>query len=177
MYSANKMAAEKYVMIYCNSYNIPGAVVRLPNTYGPRAAIDNSELTFNNYFIGLAIQKKKIPVFGNGNQKRNIIFVEDAVNAIYLISLKNLKNPLVLLAAGNKHYSLRHIAETTSKFIGGKVIHKPWPKQLKNNEIGDVKLSNKNIKKFIDWQPVINLQQGIKLSKEFFMKNKKHYLM
>ena len=177
MYSANKMAAEKYVMIYCNSYNIPGAVVRLPNTYGPRAAIYNPELTFNNYFIGLAIQKKKIPVFGNGNQKRNIIFVEDAVNAIYLISLKNLKNPLVLLAAGNKHYSLRHIAETTSKFIGGKVIHKPWPKQLKNNEIGDVKLSNKNIKKFIDWQPVTNIQQGIKLSKEFFMKNKKHYLM
>ena len=176
VYSANKMAAEKYVMIYCHTYNIPGAIIRLPNTYGPRAAINNPELTFNNYFIGLAIQKKNIPVFGNGKQKRNIIFIDDAVEAIYLTSLKKLKHPLVLLATGNKHYSLRYIAKTTSKLIGGKVIYKLWPNEKYKSEIGDVKLSNKNIKKFIDWKPAIDIQQGIKLSKEFFIKNKKHYL-
>ena len=53
------MIAEKYVDIYSNSFSMDCLTVRLPNTYGPRACINNPELTFNNFFIGQSLQKKQ----------------------------------------------------------------------------------------------------------------------
>ena len=74
IYSANKSVSEKYVIIYSNAYQLRTVVMRLSNVYGPRASIHSPEFTFNNYFIGLALQGKDITVFGDGNQKRNIIY-------------------------------------------------------------------------------------------------------
>ena len=63
IYSANKSVSEKYVLIYAKAHGLNASVVRLPNTYGPRAAIHSPEYTFNNYFVGLALQRNAITVF------------------------------------------------------------------------------------------------------------------
>ncbi|HAE75928.1 MAG TPA: hypothetical protein DCG52_06005, partial [Alphaproteobacteria bacterium] len=69
----------KYVLIYCQAYNLRGTVVRLSNVFGPRASIHSPEFTFNNFFIGLALQNKNITVFGQGTQMRNVTYIDDAV--------------------------------------------------------------------------------------------------
>ena len=40
---------EKYVLLYSNAYSLNGTVIRLPNVYGPRAAIHSADLNFLNY--------------------------------------------------------------------------------------------------------------------------------
>jgi len=79
IYSANKSVSEKYVLIYANAYKLKCGVIRLSNVFGPRASIHSPSFTFNNYFVGLALQDKPITVFGDGQQKRNVIYVKDAV--------------------------------------------------------------------------------------------------
>ena len=177
IYSANKSVSEKYVLIYANSYQIQAAVIRLCNVFGPRASIHSPEFTFNNYFIGLALQGKDITVFGEGKQKRNVIYVEDAISAIIQASQTDKVNGDILFAVGDQHYSVAQIARETVKCIGsGKVVFTDWPAEKKVMELGDAIISNQKIKKLLKWIPQYNLKSGLIETKAYYEKCLEHYL-
>ena len=177
IYSANKSVSEKYVLIYSRSYQINASVLRLSNIFGPRSSIHSSEFTFNNYFIGLALQNKSICLFGSGEQKRNVLFVKDAVHALIQSSQADNLNGMMLLAVGDSHFSVAEIAQNTVKYIGaGDVVFVDWPKDRKLIEVGDAIISNKKIKALINWKPEYTLQDGLIETKDFFESCLKKYL-
>tara|TARA_R110000868_G_scaffold18531_9_gene81359 strand:+ start:6425 stop:7171 length:747 start_codon:yes stop_codon:yes gene_type:complete len=80
-YSATKAAAEHIVSAYSNTFNIPYTMVRMSNNYGPRQHGEKFLPT-----ILRSIKKgEKIPLYGNGTQVRDWIYVKDSVNIIYNI--------------------------------------------------------------------------------------------
>ena len=169
IYSANKSVSEKYVLIYCQAHKMRGTVIRLSNVFGPRASIHSPEFTFNNYFIGLALQNKAITVFGEGKQKRNVTYIDDATNALILASLEDKTNGEVLFAVGEEHISVAEIAQSTVKYIGsGRVTFVEWPDGRKNIDIGDAIISNIKIKNLLSWSPQINLIDGLCLTKNYY---------
>lgn len=169
IYSANKSVSEKYVLIYANAYQLRAAVVRLSNVFGPRASIHSPEFTFNNYFIGLALQGKDITVFGEGDQKRNVIYVDDAISALILASQTSSVDQETLFAVGDQHYSVAQIAEATVQYIGsGKVKFVEWPKSRKSIEVGDAIISNQKIKNLLQWTPQYDLQIGLMKTKAYY---------
>jgi len=176
IYSANKSVSEKYVLIYSKAYNLRATVVRLSNTFGPRASIHSPEFTFNNYFIGLALQRKDVSVFGEGKQKRNSIYVDDAVNALIKSSLTEQTNGETLFAVGNDHHSVAEIATATVDCIGGKLQFMNWPKERESTEIGDVIISNQKIKQMLEWYPKDNLESGLIKTKSYYEICLKYYL-
>jgi UDP-glucose 4-epimerase len=169
IYSANKSVSEKYVLIYANAHHLRCTVLRLSNVYGPRASIHSPEFTFNNYFIGLALQDKEINIFGDGAQKRNVIYVSDAVDAIVTASQSENVNGETFFAVGDKHYSVTEIAEATVRYIGkGRVKFIPWPHDRKATEIGDAIISNKKIRARLNWNPVFDLKAGLIKTREYY---------
>jgi len=177
IYSANKSVSEKYVLIYGNAYPMRTTVIRLPNVFGPRASIHSPDFTFNNYFIGLALQGKEITVFGDGKQKRNVLYVDDAVSALIIASQTEKVNNEVFFAVSDDHYSVAEIAEATAKYIGsGKVKFVPWPRERKLLEINDAIISNKKIKKTLAWAPQWDLKSGLVKTKEYYGKCLDKYL-
>ena len=169
IYSANKSVSEKYVIIYANAYKIRSTVVRLSNVYGPRACINNPELTFNNYFIGLALQGKDIEIFGKGNQLRNVLFIEDAVSALILLSQTDNGIGEAFFVVGDEHYSVVQTAEKTVEHNGsGRVKFIGWPEERKMVEAGDAVISNEKIKRALGWNPRYNLMSGLMESKKYF---------
>lgn len=177
IYSANKCVSEKYVLIYARAYQINASVVRLANVFGPRASIHSPEFTFNNFFIGLALQGKDITVFGDGKQKRNVIYVDDAVDAIILTSQADNVAGETFFAVGDEHFSVAQIAEATVKYIdSGRVKLIEWPRERKSTEIGDAVISNKKIKEFLQWAPQDNLESGLIKTKAYYEKCLKEYL-
>jgi len=176
IYSANKTVSEKYVLIYSKAYNIRATVVRLSNTFGPRASIHSPEFTFNNYFVGLALQRKGITVFGEGKQKRNSIYVDDAVEAILQTSITEQTNGETLFAVGNDHHSVAEIANATVDCMGGTLQFVEWPKKRKSAEIGDAIISNKKIKQILEWAPKDNLESGLIKTKAYYEICLQHYL-
>jgi UDP-glucose 4-epimerase len=168
IYSANKSVSEKYALIYGNFYGMQISVVRLANVYGPRSNIRSPDFGFINYFIGLALQDKNLPVFGKGNQLRNICFVQDAVEALILAAIEQKCTGQVFFAVADQHYSVLEIAETIMGTIGGQVKTVEWPHDRKAIEVGDAVIANKKIKELLQWQPRLELKAGLRITKKYF---------
>lgn len=176
IYSANKSVSEKYVLIYGNAYRMRTTVVRLANVYGPRAAIHSPEFTFNNYFIGLGLRNKEITVFGEGRQKRNVLFIDDAVSALIMASQSDALNSQVVFAVSDDHYSLAEIAAATAENVGGRVTFVDWPAERKAVDIGDAIISNAKIKGSLGWQPTVELVSGLRTTKAYYDSCLERYL-
>jgi UDP-glucose 4-epimerase len=177
IYSANKSTSEKYVLIYAHAYKLRTSVVRLANIYGPRAAIHSPEFTFNNYFIGLALQNKEITIFGDGSQKRNFMYIDDAVDAILGVADSGKTIGQVYFTVGDDHLSVAGFAEKIVDIFGtGHCKLIPWPEEREMTEIGDAIISNKKLKRDINWSPKTTLADGLKKTQEFYLSQLDQYL-
>jgi UDP-glucose 4-epimerase len=168
IYSANKTASEKYVLIYASAYKLRAGVVRLANVFGPRSNIRSPDFGFMNYFIGLGLQGREIPVFGEGAQLRNISYVDDCVEAIVAASASPKSDGEVLFAVADRQYSVGEIADAIARHIGGSVRRVPWPKEREVIEIGDALISNARIREALGWQPTHDLAGGLAKTKQYF---------
>lgn len=176
IYSANKVASEKYVLVYANNFGISGINLRLSNVFGPRAPIHSSEFTFNNYFVGCAIKDGLIKVFGEGESLRNVLYVDDAVQGIFdaFQNLDRMKGAYFLV--GDNHYSVKDIAKTTGKVFDANVLHVEYPAKRKVFEIGNAVYRNNKFKKITGWGAKIGLEEGLLAMKEFLRNSKEQYL-
>jgi UDP-glucose 4-epimerase len=176
IYSANKTVSEKYVLIYGSAYKLRTCIVRLANVFGPRSNIRTPDFGFMNYFIGLGLQGKEIPVFGEGKQMRNISYVEDCVEAILNASQSPKSDGEVLFAVADRQYTVSEIANEIAEHIGGKVKQVPWPAERSAIEIGDALISNAKIKAILGWMPSHDLPGGLGKTKRYFSKCLQKYL-
>lgn len=168
IYSANKTASEKYMLIYSSAYRMNNTVVRLANVFGPRSNIKSPDFGFMNYFIGLALQDKDLTVFGEGSQLRNISYVEDCVNALILASQSEASNGQVFFAVADRQYSVKEISQAIVNNIGGQVKTVEWPKDRKVIDIGDAVISNEKIKTVLGWEPKYDMAEGLIKTAEYF---------
>jgi len=176
IYSANKSVAEKYILIYGSAYRMRTAVIRLTNVFGPRSNIKSPEFGFMNYFIGLGLQNREITVFGEGDQRRNAIYVEDGVSALMAAAMCPKSDGQILFAASDHQYRVSEIADAISKQIGGKVRFVEWPKERQVIEIGDIAISNREIRNVLGWSPRYDLCRGLAETREYFVSRLDKYL-
>jgi UDP-glucose 4-epimerase len=177
IYSANKSVSEKYVLIYARCHGLNATVARLSNTYGPRAAIHSPDFTFNNYFVGLALQGKPITVFGDGSQQRNVIYVGDAVDGLLALGRHPAARGETFFLVGDEHFNVAEIARLTVELMGaGEVRHVEWPVGRKIADVGDAIISNAKIKQTIGWSPRHDLRTGLLKTRQFFCEHLTNYL-
>ena len=176
IYSANKCLSEKYALLYNKTFGIKSTVLRISNTYGPYASIHSPEFTFNNFFLGQALQGKQINIYGDGKQLRNFLFVGDLLSAVEKSITSNDSIGETLLVTSDKHHSIVEISQLIVKVCrSGSINFIPWPKHKKNAEIGDQKFDNSRAKNLLKWVPSTNLEDGIIQTVEFYKRFQDHY--
>jgi UDP-glucose 4-epimerase len=168
IYSANKTAAEKYVLIYANAHAMNTTVVRLANVFGPRSQISSPDFGFVNYFVGLALQDREMTVFGDGAQLRNISFVDDCIDALVAAATDHRSIGQVFFATSDLQYSVLEIADQISKTIGGRLRQVPWPEGRRAIDIGDAVITNEKIKTMLGWEPKHSLLDGLAKTRDYF---------
>lgn len=176
IYSANKVAGEKYTLIYGHAYGMRTSVVRLANNFGPRACIRTPEFGFMNYFIGLALQGKEISVFGDGAQLRNISYVSDSISAMLTVGRSDKANGEVFFATADHQVTVSEVAQAITKVIGGSVRFVEWPRDRAAIEIGDAVITNAKLRATLDWNPRFSLEQGLAQTRDYFATRLNEYL-
>ncbi|MDP2593168.1 MAG: GDP-mannose 4,6-dehydratase [bacterium] len=172
IYSAHKGIAEKYHRIFSNSYGLKTRVIRFANLYGPYGKAD-SAFGFANHFINKAINGEKLTVFGDGAQIRNMLFVEDACEALWAATDSQLPEGEPFFAAHEEHLSVKEIAWTIAEIFGTCAQTIPWPEDRKKIEISHQKISSEKFRALTGWRPKYSLAEGLLLTKKAMNANLK----
>lgn len=172
----NKMAGEWYHIVYNDVYKIKSVVLRLTNTYGPRMRVKDARQTFLGIWIKNILIGDEILVFGDGKQIRDFNYVDDVVDALLLSAQSDKVNGMIFNLGADDPISLEETAKliiSLSKSSKYKLIS--FPKDRKAIDIGDYYADFKKIKSKLGWIPKVSLKLGLKLTVEYYKKNKKQY--
>ena len=165
-YAATKASAELLVNSYFTTYNSNVIITRCTNNYGPRQFPEK----LIPKTILLADQNKKIPIYGNGTNIRDWIFVEDHCNAIFNILTNGKSGESYNISASNeinnitivkKILSLMNKSEDLIEFVEDRPGH-------------DFRYSmdSQKIKKELNWQTKVNFEEGIKKTVNWYLSNR-----
>lgn len=169
IYSADKGVAEKYYRIYNRIYDLKTVILRFANLFGPYGK-KSPAFGFLNYFINLSVEKKPITIYGDGDQTRNVMFVDDAVDIMWLAASEPKLIGEAYFAVHHDHYSVKEIAETIAEVFDGEVKSVPWPDVRKRMEIDKVKISGERLRALVGWQAKYSLREGLELTKQRILK-------
>ncbi|KKS97804.1 MAG: hypothetical protein UV73_C0005G0081 [Candidatus Gottesmanbacteria bacterium GW2011_GWA2_43_14] len=171
----NSIAAEKYHLMYTRVYGIKSVSLRMSNIYGPRHQMKHPRQGVLNYFLRQIMDGKTVLLYGSGQQVRDVNYIDDVVEALYLVGLsKNGWGQAYNL--GGIPLSLKDFVKYAIEIYGrGKMKVVPYPADRKKIEIGDYQASWEKMRKTYGWQPVVSLKEGIAKTFAYYSKYKKYY--
>lgn len=165
----NKTAGEWYHLLYGQVYGIPVCVLRLTNTYGPRMRVKDARQTFLGYWLRQIVAGEQIAVFGDGLQKRDFNYVDDAVDAFLLAATRDEALGKVYNLGDSEVVSLLDLAEKLVELNGsGSYRVVPFPEDRKAIDIGDYFGDFARIKDDLGWEPRVGLDEGLRRSIDFY---------
>ena len=161
-YGASKHALEHYLYIWRLLHGLDYTVLRYPNVYGPRQN-PHGEAGVNAIFIGLMLEGKRPRIFGDGEQLRDYLFVDDVVEANVLALAKG-SGEVVNIGTG-VGTSVNDIFRTLKKLLGfqGEPIYEaPRP-----GEIQRITLDAARARKVLGWEPKVKFEDGLSRTLEW----------
>jgi UDP-glucose 4-epimerase len=176
IYEISNLSAEKIIQVYHQVYGIRSVLLRLTNIYGPRAQMMHSRYGVVNWFVRLAVDNQTIKVFGDGQIKRDFLYVGDCVKALMLCALEEKAYGEVLNVGIDQPTNFVELAETLIEVAGtGRWEFAPFSPERKAQEPGDFYSDISKIKRLVGWTPCSSLKEGLTYTVSFYRANKKQY--
>ncbi|NLL23775.1 MAG: dTDP-glucose 4,6-dehydratase [Tissierellia bacterium] len=171
-YSASKASADLFVKAYYDTYKFPMNITRCSNNYGPYQFPEKLiPLMINN-----CLNKKSLPVYGDGLQVRDWLYVEDHCKAIDLV-LRNGRIGEVYNVGGHNErtniFVVKSIIDYVSKQVDSTVSEK-LIKHVTDRKGHDRRygIDPTKIKEELGWEPETTFEEGIKLTIQWYLEHK-----
>jgi UDP-glucose 4-epimerase len=172
----NKTAGEWFHLLYGDVYGMRTSALRLTNTYGPRMRVRDARQTFLGIWLRHALHDAEILVYGDGAQRRDLTYVDDAVTAFLLAAASEQANGRVFNLGGREQISLLDLAELVVELAGaGSIRLVPFPPDRKSIDIGDFYADYSAIEETLGWQPLTPLAEGLARSLAYYREHGAHY--
>lgn len=171
-YDEGKRCAETLFFDYYRQHKVDIRVVRIFNTYGPNMHPNDGRVVSN--FIMQALNNEDITVYGDGSQSRSFQYVDDLVDVMTKM-MNNEKGFIGPVNTGNPiEFTIKELAEKVIEMIPeskSKIVYKDLPQDDPKQRKPDITLA----KKELNWEPEIQLEEGLKKTIEYFKNNHKEY--
>jgi UDP-glucose 4-epimerase len=167
-YGASKLAGEAYCSAYFRTYGINTVALRFGNVYGPLSSHKNSVVA---KFIRQAINSEVLEIYGDGNQTRDFIYVDDLVLAIRSAANVDGIGGETFQIATNAETSVSELVQELVSILsaaginGIRIIHS-------EPRLGDVRRNFSDISKardFLGWRAKVSLDEGLERAVRWFL--------
>jgi len=156
-YALTKYLGEQLVLHWEQVYKIPALSLRLFNVYGPRSRTTGAYGAVFGVFLAQKLANKPLTVVGDGEQKRDFIFVTDVAKAFKLGAETNVTGIAMNVGSGNP-YSINSIV----KLLDHDSINLPKRPGEPNISIADIQL----ITDMLAWEPEVSFEEGVNIMLE-----------
>ncbi|MEW6055836.1 MAG: NAD-dependent epimerase/dehydratase family protein [Bdellovibrionota bacterium] len=194
IYGVNKLAAELYGSVFARVHQVPFVSLRLTNCFGPYHQMKSGKYGILNWFISLALQDKPVKVFGTGEQLRDYLYIDDAVEAFLKAGefaskmgsgqaqstraqLAGTKIPFAVFnISSGKGIRFVDCAKKVVAKAGSLLEMVPWPPERASIETGDFVADCQAANEALNWKPSVEFGEGLDRTFEFYRENLNHYL-
>ena len=164
-YAATKASAELLVNSYVKTYDIDCVITRCTNNYGPRQFYE--KLIPKTIF--LAFQKKKIPIYGKGQNIRDWIFVDDHCDAVYQVLLNGKTGESYNISANNEINNIT-IVEKILEIMGESTDLIEFVEDRPGHDLR-YSLDSSKIRNSLNWKNKANFNDGLEKTITWFQNN------
>lgn len=168
-YGISKYAPEHYIKVFNKLYGLKYTILRYANAYGTRQ-VSKSEGGVVSIFLDKMLNEGNLIIFGDGNQSRDFVYVDDIVTA-NILSLENGNNEVFNIGTG-VGISINELYNSMNWLIG-KNLKVKYEKE-RNGDIRHSYFDISKAKNLLGWSPIYKLENGLKEIIEFY-KNLKIY--
>lgn len=154
-YSVQKYIQEKYFELYCNLYGVPSIMLRYFNVYGTRKQSESG--SYPNVLAAFSKQKRehnKLYITGDGLQSRDMVHVDDVVNANILAMVSGFNKADYFNIGTGEHMSINDVA----KYFECPVEYIPE----RPGEAKHLYADNSKALRLLGWKPKISYDDGIR---------------
>jgi dTDP-glucose 4,6-dehydratase len=155
VYDEAKRFAEAITMAYHRIHKVDTRIIRIFNTYGPRMRLDDGRVVPN--FIGQALRREPITVYGDGSQTRSFCFVSDLVDGMVRLLISDEVYPVNI---GNpSETTILTFAETINRLTGSAagIEFRPLPEDDPRQRRPIIARAQQ----ILDWSPEVGLEEGL----------------
>ena len=172
----HKLAAEWYHLLYGRVYGPAVTVLRLTNTYGPRMRVRDARQTFLGVWIKQLLTGERLQIYGDGSQRRDFTYVDDAVRALCLAVVDDRVDGEVLNVGSREPVSLLELAQELVALNGGGAYDiVPFPPDRLAIDIGDYFADSTRLEQLLDWSPQVGLDEGLRRTLDYFRQHGERY--
>jgi UDP-glucose 4-epimerase len=150
-------------------YGVPVVALRLTNTYGPRMRVRDARQTFLGVWIKAVLTGGEFEIWGDGSQRRDLLYVDDAVDAFLRAGELDAANGEVFNVGVPVSVTLAELAETLVRVAGqGSYRIVPFPPERQAIDIGDYYANDEKIRAALGWQARTPLEQGLRATLDYY---------
>ena len=157
-YGLVKILGEQYFLAHYEKYGIPVTIIRFFNVYGPRQDFGDSGFVVL-VFLNNALKRKPLEIYGDGEQTRDFVYVDDNVRLTLKAFLNDKVNGRPMNIGSGKSIRILDLANEVKKiYPSAKIVFKPVRKR------GEIKYRTPDVsfmKKTLQDEPRIKLSDGL----------------
>ncbi len=176
LYGTHKLTSEKYLQMYYKDFGIRSTILRITNPYGPRQQMKHHKYSILGWFIRQAMEGKTIKVFGDGNQIRDYIYIDDMVEPMCVVAATKDSDGQIINLGSGTGTMFKDMVQTVVDIVGsGNIEFVPWPQNYERVETGNSIADISKLKRLSGYAPVFDLNSGIERTYTYYKKHLKHY--
>jgi UDP-glucose 4-epimerase len=169
LHAIHKLVAEDYLRLYERLYGISYAVARITNPYGPGQPRARTDYGVVNRLIHLALADETLPIYGDGRQRRDYIYIDDVVEALLAMAARDSRTSGIYNVGTGIGTPIAEMATAIARAAGGgRVAFVPWPPLAEQIETGDFIADITRIRTELGWQPHVSLEEGLRRTVSFY---------